>query len=253
MSEALKEEEAGAFRFVDISASREIRKAMDIAKEISKYPVLISSKPGMGKSTALRHHARKLNAYYCEVGHADKTVKGMLKMIIEATGFGTSYRFVKDLSDTALARLYEGYSSRRILIVDEVQNLDLSAFRELLRIHEEADCALVLSGNDKRLARTRIHDSALDQIVSRLGFRIELGVPLEEDCRDIAVDYNVEGAEAYQALARFGGQTSVRDLVRLLVFAEKLKSQSSGINLHHLKAAFLTIYGSKRDLKILVG
>ncbi|MEP4768252.1 MAG: AAA family ATPase [Roseibium sp.] len=253
MSEALKEEEAGAFRFVDISASREIRKAIDVAREIPKYPVLISSKPGMGKSTALRHYARKLGAFYCEVGHADKTVKGMLKMIIEATGFGTSYRFVKDLSDTAVARLYEGYSSKRLLIVDEVQNLDLSAFRELLRIHEEAGCALVLSGNDKRLARTRIHDSALDQIVSRLGFRVELGSPLEEDCRDIAVDYNVEDTEAYKALAHFGRQTSVRDLVRLLVFAEKLKGQSGSINLHHLKAAFLTIYGNKRDLKLLIG
>jgi stage III sporulation protein SpoIIIAA len=81
MSEALKEE-AGVFRFVDISASREIRKAIDVAMETKKYPVLISSKPGMGKSTALRHHARKLNAYYCEVGHADKIVKGMLKMNI---------------------------------------------------------------------------------------------------------------------------------------------------------------------------
>ncbi|WP_395175622.1 hypothetical protein [Roseibium alexandrii] len=81
MSEALKEE-VGVFRFVDISASREIRKAIDVATETKKYPVLISSKPGMGKSTALRHHARKLNAYHCEVGHADKIVKGMLKMII---------------------------------------------------------------------------------------------------------------------------------------------------------------------------
>ncbi|QDG77346.1 hypothetical protein [Labrenzia sp. PHM005] len=64
MSEALIEREVGAFRFVDISASREVRKAMDVAKEVSQYPVLISSKPGMGKSTALRHHAWNLNALY---------------------------------------------------------------------------------------------------------------------------------------------------------------------------------------------
>jgi DNA transposition AAA+ family ATPase len=138
---------------------------------------------------------------------------------------------VKDLSDTAVARLYPGYRSKQLLIVDEVQKLDLSAFRELVRIHEEADCALVLSGNDKRLARTRIHDSALDQIVSSLGFRVELDVPLEEDCRDIAIDFNLEGTEAYQTLAHFGRQTSVRDLVRLLLFAEKLRGQSGGISL----------------------
>ncbi|WP_420414924.1 hypothetical protein [Roseibium sp.] len=87
MSEALKKGGTGAFRFVDILASREIRKAMDVAREISNYPVLTRSKPGMGKSTALRHHARNLNAYCCEVGHADKTVKGILNVIIEATGF----------------------------------------------------------------------------------------------------------------------------------------------------------------------
>ncbi|WP_420414925.1 hypothetical protein [Roseibium sp.] len=159
---------------------------------------------------------------------------------------------MKDLSDTAVARLCPGYRSKQLLIVDEEQNPDLSAFREHLCIHEEADCAPVLSGNDKRFARTWIHDSALDQIVSRLGFRVELGVPLEEDCRDIAVDFNGEGAEAYQALARFGCQMSFWDLVRLLLFAEKLRGQSGGISLHHLKAAFLTIYGSKRVLKILV-
>lgn len=42
MSDTLKKEKAGALRFADISASWEIRKAIDIAREISKHPVLIS-------------------------------------------------------------------------------------------------------------------------------------------------------------------------------------------------------------------
>lgn len=240
-------------RFVDISSSREILRAMEIARDIPDYPVLINSKPGMGKSTALRHHADAMEARYCEIGQSTKGLKGMLKMLIEATGFSSGYQYIADLADAACDRLTDSWTQHWIVIVDEVQMLELSALRELLRIQEVSGCSLVLSGNDKRLARTRSHDSALDQIVSRLGPRVDLGPPLEEDCRNICIDFNVEGRDAYDALASFGRQTSVRDLVRLLVFAEKINGSAGSIQMHHLKTAFLTIYGNKRDLKLLVG
>ncbi|WP_417689464.1 AAA family ATPase [Roseibium sp.] len=240
-------------RFVDIEASREIRKAMEIAKDIPQYPVLISSKPGMGKTTALKHHAEDKGTFYCEAGQASKSTKGMLKMLIDATGYSSGYQYIKDLSETAIERLSVEYFGPMMIIVDEVQTLELSAFRELLRLQEMCGFSLVLSGNDRRLARTRIQDSALDQIVSRLGLRVELGAPTEEDCRNIGIDFDVEGKDAYDALRNFGHQTSVRDLVRLLTFAEQLRGASGSIQMHHLKTAFLTIYGSKKDLKLLAG
>ncbi len=240
-------------RFVDIAASREVRKAMEIASDIPLYPVLISSKPGMGKTTALQHYSMENGRFYCEVGQASKNTKGMLKMLIDAMGYSTGYQYIKDLTETAVERLSVKNFGHKMIIVDEVQTLELSAFRELLRLQEICGFSLVLSGNDKRLARTRIHDSALDQIVSRLGLRVELGPPTEEDCRNIGIDFNVEGKDTYEALRKFGRQTSVRDLVRLLTFAEQLRGASGSIQMHHLKTAFLTIYGNKKDLKLLAG
>lgn len=243
---------AAKHRFINIGSSLEIRKAMEIARDIPNYPVLISSKPGMGKTTALKHHAKEMGGYYCEVGQSSKSVKGMLTMLIDAVGFPSSYKHVKDLNDTAIELLSVHIHGPTLMLVDEVQILELTAFRELLRVHEATGISLVLSGNDRRLARTRIYDSALDQIVSRLGLRVELGPPNEEDTRSIGIDFNVEGRDAYSALHNFGRKTSVRDLVRLLVFAEQLRGQTGSIHIHHLKMAFLTIYGSRKDLKLLL-
>ncbi|MEP1930639.1 MAG: AAA family ATPase [Hoeflea sp.] len=142
--------------FVDIAASREILKAMEIARDIPDYPVLINSKPGMGKSTALRHYSKTMEAFYCEVGQPSKGMKGMLKMIVEATGGSAYNQYSADLADTAEERLKGcwSWSQRPMLIMDEVQMLELAPLRELLRLQELSGCSLVLSGNDKRLART---------------------------------------------------------------------------------------------------
>jgi len=79
----------------------------------------------------------------------------------------------------------------------------------------------------------------------------KLGKPLPEDCRDIAVEFNVEGKDAYAALETFGCQTSLRDLVRVLEIATVVTGGAGSIQLRHIQQATLKKYGDPSALKLL--
>ncbi len=241
-------------RFVDISASKAVRSAIEAAVDLG-YPSLITGEPGTGKTTALLHHTAELSGVYCQVGQASKSVAGMYQMLLDAHSYGTDAKFLRDLSDVVYSQLRPSYMDERgrLLVVDEIQTLDLAALRELLNIQETCRIPLVLCGNDERLAKTNSRDSAIDQIKSRIGVIRKLGKPLPEDCRDIAIEFNVEGKDARTALETFGCQTSLRDLVRVLEIASVITGGFGSIQLRHIEQATLKKYGDPSALALLKG
>jgi DNA transposition AAA+ family ATPase len=237
-------------RFVEINAARQVRSVMEEALA-DQYPTLVTGEPGTGKTTALLRYVAEMRGFYCQVGHPNRTVRGLYLMLMDTFGFWHHSKFTADIAVALYSRLTPEWGEpRRLLVVDEVQALDLVALRELLNLQETCNLALVLSGNDKRLAATQSHDSALEQIKSRIGARVRLGKPFAEDCRDIAIDFNVEGRDAHAAVASFGIRTSIRDLVRLLQAAGRVATAGT-IQLRHVEQAIMTVYGDPAALDLL--
>lgn len=239
--------------FIELSSSREIEAAITRAMSW-EYPSLFIGDPGTGKTTALRHFVIKYDGFYCEVNEKTKSPGGLYKMLIQTM---IGYRDGKTMWDDGAQLIYflENHWSgraRRPLFVDEQQAFEAPALRELLHICERCQVPLVLAGNRERLAKTRKTDSvALEQIRSRIGWRVQLGKPNAADCESIGIEHNVEGKEAYAALASFGAGTNLRELVRLLQEAKVCTGGVGSIQLRHVKAAVLSIYGSRDALKLL--
>jgi DNA transposition AAA+ family ATPase len=226
--------------FVDLSATQAVGNAVLAALQLD-YPSLVLGEAGTGKTTALVHHATEHNAIYCHASHASKTVRGMYELVLAAAGWSSKSTFTRDLGEVVYSRLDPwGQQRGRMLIVDEVQNLGLDALRELLNLQETCRLTMVLAGNDKRLAQTRSHDTALEQVTSRIGFRVRLPRPSAEDCRQLAEAFGVAETRALTALSAFGQGTSLRDLARIL---EIVTLGNSTVALRHVEQAVRSVHG----------
>lgn len=241
--------------FVETSAAREIEDA--VRKAISwEYPCLITGDPGTGKTTALKHFALKYDALYVEIDEGTNNPGGLCKMLVDRLlGFRQGRTIYDDINQLVSRDFRRGLSREdrpKPLFVDEQQTFQATALRELLRICERCDIPLVLAGNRERLAKHKKSDLvALDQIKSRIGWRVHIGAPTPADCTLIATAYNVEGLEAYHAIAAFGRKTNLRELVRLLKEAKSMAS-GAGISLRHIETAALAIFGGRDALRLLL-
>lgn len=246
-------------RFIEVSAAKDVLEAAESAIALPQYTSLVTSDPGMGKSWALKHYAEKLGAKYIEIQVAQKAAAAMTRaLLLLYQGWVRGQPTHATVRDSLMVKMEAigdwDLSGRqpKLLFVDEFQELEATALRDLQKICEGSGTSLVLSGNKERLAKERREDRpALDQIWSRVGHRVTLAPPSSTDCRDIAISHNVEGKECYDALAWFGGQTSLRDLCKLLDRARLVAGPSGTIRLPHVEAALLALRGSRDALKLL--
>jgi DNA transposition AAA+ family ATPase len=173
----------------------------------------------------------------------------MYELLLESAEYRTERTFTRDLGSIVYSRFGPwGEARGKMLIIDEVQNLGLDALRELLNVHETCRLRTVLAGNDKRLAQSRSHDSAIEPIISRIGVRVRLAKPLPEDCHKLCEALGVRERNAVAALAAFGQRTSLRDLARILEIA----GTGGAVGLRHVEQAVLSVhFGDRKALKLL--
>lgn len=234
-------------RYVETRTALLLRAALGTAVQLS-CPVLAVGDAGLGKTVALRRIASETRAAYCEVAQHTKNIKPMFQLLHEAFGLFQSSKFVYDLAQACKRNI----GPERPLIVDEYQNFAPTVLRELLHIQEQCGFPLLLVGNRERLAGGRRDAGALDQIESRLPYRVAVGKPTRDDCVSIGVEYNVEGRDAYEALAAYGQRTSLRALCFLLDMCAAATGGRGGIALRHIETALGNMTPIGRDaLKLL--
>jgi len=240
-------------RFVNIKNVERIEDTINYTLQTG-YPTLITSAPGMGKTTALREYAERTNAVYCEINQTTKGLKGMFEMLIEEHGYYSDKQYTSEIGKICHHHLSDYYNRRYCLsplIIDEYQTLEPKNQRELLSLQERCGIPLVLSGNNERLAGKKEDRGALQQIESRIAMHTQLDRLSAQDCERLAVAFNVEGVDAYRALSSFGCKTSVRELVRLLEECERIVNGAGGIRLHHVESALMGLSGASKKLELL--
>lgn len=234
-------------RYVETRTARQLRAVLGTAVQLG-CPVLAVGDAGLGKTVALRRIAAETGAAYCEVAQHTKNIKPMFQLLHEAFGLYQHSKFVYELAQACKRSI----GPDRPLIVDEYQNFAPAVLRELLHIQEHCGFPMLLAGNRERLAGGRRDAGALDQIASRLPYTVAVGKPTRDDCIGIGVEYNVEGKDAYEALANYGQQTSLRALCFLLDLSAALTGGQGGIALRHIETALGNMTPAGRDaLKLL--
>jgi DNA transposition AAA+ family ATPase len=253
-------------RPVNIPANIVETETVAIAREAAtlalalRFPVHIVGRPGTGKSSALWHVAREMGGSYCEVSAPSKGTKAMFELLLDSIGERTGKKYVSEIADEVYYRFQphhapssdgEWHQFPRLLVVDEVQTLEPTAFRELLRVQEKCGVGLVLAGNAERLAGQKKDADTWAQIESRIAVRRTLPGPNKRDCELIGSTYNVEGKDAYEALSAFGTRTNFRDLTQLLEIAKSLAGNAIGIRKSHLETALRLANPKTEALKLL--
>lgn len=248
-----------ASRFVEISSSREVLGAMDYACR-TRCPVKVTGMPGTGKTTALQHHAKQYSAVYCQVGESQKGARGLYQMLLAAYGRPVHAGTTGELANSVYTNMVISWDVQP-LIVDEYQTLEPAIVRELLNVQETLEIPLILAGNGETLVRRKSDTKALLQIADRVDFEVEVGGMTAEDCELVAIEYGVEGNDAFQAARNYGLQTNVRQLVRLIEHAQMLAGdgqhveelytrEQPAVRYEHLEAALLVKRGRKEALHL---
>ena len=235
--------------YVEIGATKQIKTALEYAAALD-FPMCITSKPGMGKSTTLRNECEKHGFAYVEADQTMNRIQGFYKGILAAYDRYTEKSQATELN-TILKAVIENkrhWDRNPLLVVDEFQTLSVTLQRQLLYIQETNKLPMLLSGNPERIASTKQDQHALEQVRSRIGCPIEIFPPTEKDCEAIGIAYKLEGIETYNALKTFGAGKSVREICRLLKQARALHPEGT-LQLRHLELAARLVYGTNFKFK----
>lgn len=236
-------------RHVDIAASREVRAALELAVR-RRCVVRITGHSGTGKTFALKHHGSDFHAEYFECTGYLKNTRGVFIMLYGEGGLRLqTHKLVEAVEGRLESRAW--HNSQCPLILDEWQNLELPAQREVLRLADRFEVPMVLACNHKSLFSGRRQTDALEQINSRVVAEFST-LPLSAaDALSIAIDRNVEGAEARRTVALLATKLDFRQLNNFLDEAAAATGGAGSIRIEHLKMAVMVLAGSAKAVDLL--
>lgn len=207
---------------------------------------VIRGPAGIGKSSSIAMLVDDRTICAFEIAQNAKSVGRILESTCEALGVpmysATSRILLHDL--IGWIRKHE---DPPCLIVDEAQNAGADGLRMLLSLNEHTGMPLVLCGNHSAIKQTKANATIFDQIEDRVDAWINLDKPTPDDIRLIAIEYDVEGLEAYQALEQLGMETSLRRVVKVLRLARQFAGPDGPIKLNHIMAALNFANLKERD------
>ncbi|MEZ5872098.1 MAG: ATP-binding protein [Nitratireductor sp.] len=237
-------------------------------------PALITGKAGVGKTETLLYLKSKYPASaYLKVTPADKSPLGMIKLVHRQMGYWEQARHHQDVRAAVLAALKDkngslanwrgvepGSQFRFLLLVDEAQNLEPKALKDLLDIAIDSGTALVMAGNleTESLASGKPSGDVLSlyersQIATRIGCRMTMFPLGLDDMLKIAAkpEFSLDDMDAHKAAARYGEKTSVREMITLLQQAKLLAGDQTTVTINHLREAVIFSKNDPKAIKLL--
>ena len=197
----------------------------------------IIAAPGVGKTTALRHHATtNPAARYCVMAPSTKSMSAMMALVCE-TLEALPARSSADTHQIICRAI--GWLAVKVLLVDEAQHLSDRCLDELRCIHDETGLPVVFAGNHS--LRTRFADgkeSAFAQLTSRIGPRFEQKATSPADVKALAEHCGITDPKAVSWLAgRCAGVGGMRVAKHLLEVSNDLVKAPGDIRLETLQDA----------------
>ncbi|KQX34094.1 hypothetical protein ASD04_17795 [Devosia sp. Root436] len=228
-----------ATRYVEISTGTIIRNALDQAIS-SGHPARIVGPSGIGKSGVIAEILDEGLALGCEVRLPDSSPRGVYRMLLRLYEIKVTNTTLNELADRVYREIPERNHGEWIepIILDEFQSIEPLALRELLRVQSKIGFGLLLVGNGETVVKRANADQvrAMEQINNRFGMDIKIDGLLDSDFDRVADEWAVENeASTRDALARYGRQFSLHQLVMLLTSARKLSGIGT-VRMEHLRA-----------------
>ena len=218
----------GLFRPADLAVTRQIGAALAHAHANADL-VVVYGAAGAGKSwTAKRYCREHAGAWLVTMSPAVTTPASVLSRIARALHGGTPPEKTAARLETAVIdKLSVG---RALLVADEAHHLPEALLDVIRCVHDEADCGLVLCGNEPLWARLAGGDRSA-QLVSRVGLKLYLGKPSEADVlalTETLIGRAPAGAGRKAAIAVGGGGVGGLRMVRKLIAQAQILARGDG-------------------------
>lgn len=189
--------------FIRTRTAAEIIDTLVFAQMMPDF-VTITAAAGTGKTMACRHFGdTRANVHMVTVSPHTKTVHGLLVEIATALDV-TQHNPAKLVR--AIGRRLERAGGGTLLIVDEAQNLIDQAVDQLRHFVDIYGCGVALVGNEEIYSRfTRRADGpSYAQIKRRIGKRVRLAKPRNEDIQALLDAWKIADPETRKVLAGIG-------------------------------------------------
>lgn len=215
--------------WVDTPTSKNVWTALTYA-QITPTIAMVHGGAGLGKTLTARKYldekatinpvgslrSTKPTVYMVTAHSGMSTVTSVLCAINEAMGFpGDAYR-----NDVMTRQIMHRLNPGDLLIVDEAQDLDVKALNQIRHFHDVGGIGIAYLGNDE--IQTRIDGRGrqaafLGPLSSRIGMRLPISRPTEEDVVAILRAWNVHGKKELEYSISIGlSRVGLRGLTQVL-------------------------------------
>lgn len=231
--------------YFETPSSRKITAALSFAQMTADLTVIYGG-AGVSKTTTLRQYAKNNpNVWIVEATPCSASLGGFMRSLaqlleLRVISFGNQRmgeEIRKHLTDT-----------NGLLIVDEAQFLNERALEMVRRIAEMADIGLALAGNESvygQLTGNNRRSAQFAQLFSRIGKRVRLTRPTEDDIDALCDAWKLEGKQArniiHQIAKKPGALRMATKTLRMATMIAAAQQQS--LSSQHIAAAWKDLGG----------
>ena len=229
--------------WLDTPTGRKILNVMAYAQHAGDISVVYGG-AGLGKTCTLEHYASENpQVWIACMSPAHGGVAAALEEIAEVVGLrgfpGRAARLHREL-----VRKFKGTGG--LLIIDEAQHLNINAIEAIRALHDASGVGLALVGNESVYARLTggSRTATFAQLFSRIGKRLRLTKPTDEDVYALADHFSISGKKERQALVEISQKEgALRSVVKTLRLATMFAVGE--VQLDHIRAAWRDLGGNQ--------